>query len=489
MRKPSRLLDLRSKSQLIEWLAGTQVILLILALGCFGAWIKVKLGSLIRQQIIAENQLIAEQMGRVLESLPTESMVFGDSNWNRLQTIVEEAILPNDGFLCIASSETGRLLCHPKMRTNPGLRNTNVGNMQLDIQDEGKLPLLGAIQNSTNLKRSAVTGLVISGMRTEIVSAALLPQFQGILLVHQAEASTQAAVSRILNPLGFIGLVIGLAMIVVTTKISVAIIKRYESELALINEGLEQTVRDRTLALTKTRDAVIFGLAKLAESRDSDTGEHLDRISLFSTELAVNVERRLGNSKSELAQTIGLAASLHDIGKVGVPDRVLLKPGKLDMEERRIVEIHPKVGEECLNAIEERLGNDGFLSLAREICAYHHEKWDGSGYPYGLAGSQIPIAARIVAVADVYDALRSRRPYKEPMSHDAACEIIREGSGKHFDPDVVDAFFQCHTAFEKISSDYLVSNQVTQPSRLPNSPMIPLNTNLTSIQSAQPQTL
>ncbi len=458
MKRPVRFFHLRSKSQLIEWLAGTQVILLALALVCFGGWIKIKLGALIRDQIIAENQLIAEQMGRVLGSLQSSPVEFGDVQWDRLQTLVEDTKLPNDGYLCIASSETGRLLCHPKMRTSPGLRNSNVGQMQLEMQDARKWTLLNAIHNSRNSENAVVTGLVGAGTKTEIVSAAVLPQIKGVLLVHQAEASTQLAVSRIVTPLGYIGLVIGLSMIVLTTRFCVAIIKRYENELEVINLGLEKTVQDRTRALTKTRDAVIFGLAKLAESRDRDTGEHLERISLFSTELAATFERRLGVSNSLLVETIGLAASLHDIGKVGVPDRVLLKPGKLNPEERRTIEIHPKVGEDCLNAIEERLGNDGFLSLAREICAYHHEKWDGSGYPYGLLRTQIPISARIVAVADVYDALRSRRPYKDPMTHEAAREIIREGSGKHFDPDVVDAFMDCESAFERISTNCLAAN-------------------------------
>ncbi len=463
MRPSFSFLKLRSKSQLVEWLAGTQVVLLAIALVCFSGWIKIKLGALIREQIIAENQLIAEQMGRVLASVQSDPVEFGDENWGRLQTIVEDAKLPNDGYLCIASSETGKLLCHPKMQTSPGLRNSSVGQMQLEMQDSGKSTLLAAIRNLDldKTKIEVVTGLVGAGTRTEIVSAAVLPQINGVLLVHQAEASTQQAVSRILTPLGYVGLVIGLSMIIITTKVCVAIIKRYENELAIINEGLEQTVRDRTRALTKTRDAVIFGLAKLAESRDSDTGEHLERISLFSTELAATVEKRAGNSHSLLVDSIGLASSLHDIGKVGVPDRVLLKPGRLDPEERKIIEIHPQVGEDCLNAIEERLGNDGFLSLAKEICAYHHEKWDGSGYPYQLAGSQIPISARIVAVADVYDALRSRRPYKDPMSHEAARQIILQGSGKHFDPDIVESFLECESAFERIASNYLAANQVS----------------------------
>ncbi|HBE68929.1 MAG TPA: metal-dependent phosphohydrolase [Planctomycetaceae bacterium] len=250
-------------------------------------------------------------------------------------------------------------------------------------------------------------------------------------------------------------MIIGAILVVGTCRVSTAIIKRFEHELLSINEGLEKAVRQRTKSLMKTRDAVIVGLAKLAESRDSDTGEHLERINLYSTKLAQAHagQRRLDDPV--VVESIGLASSLHDIGKVGVPDRVLLKAGKLDAEERSEIEKHPQVGEQCINEIETRLGEDGFLSLARDICAHHHERWDGTGYPYGISGERIPIAARLVAVADVYDALRSRRPYKEPLSHSAACKIIVDGMGTHFDPSVIQTFVEIHHEFEAISEQYL----------------------------------
>ncbi len=459
---------LRSKSQLIEWLAGTQVLCLAIAVVCFGSLIKVKLGTIIRDQIMAENQLIAEQMGRLFVSVQPRPVTYGDDDWERLQSLIEVTELPNDGYLCIASADSGLLICHPKIRSEPALRNSNVGLVELQMKDASRIMLQDAIRDHDELKTDVVTGLLGSGIHTEIVSVALLPQLNGVLLVHQSEASTRTAVAKLLSPLGYIGLIIGVAMIFVATKTSVAIVKRYENELARINEGLEQTVRDRTTALTKTRDAVIFGLAKLAESRDSDTGEHLERISIYATALATSVVRRTGKAHTGLVEAIGLAASLHDIGKVGIPDGVLLKPGRLSRDERNVIESHPKVGEACLNAIEERLGADGFLSMAKEICAYHHEKWDGSGYPYQLSGPSIPLSARIVAVADVYDALRSRRPYKEPMTHEQARAIIREGSGMHFDPEVVHAFFECEATFERISTcqSRSPSNRPVNPDRL-----------------------
>ena len=198
----------------------------------------------------------------------------------------------------------------------------------------------------------------------------------------------------------------------------------------------------------------VFGLAKLAESRDNDTGEHLDRIRLYVTILAAQIEKVGEKRGKNYIETMALASSLHDIGKVGIPDSVLLKPGHFTGEEREIMETHAALGGDCLKAIGKQLGDDDFLQLARDIAYGHHEKWDGSGYPFGIAGDAIPISARIVALADVYDALRSRRPYKNPMPHEKAKAIIIEGRGSHFDPQVVDAFIQCEELFVEVSQRY-----------------------------------
>ena len=154
-------------------------------------------------------------------------------------------------------------------------------------------------------------------------------------------------------------------------------------------------------------------------------------------------------------ESLGLASSLHDIGKVGIPDAILLKPGHFTPEERSVMEQHSTIGGSCLKAIGSQLGDDDFLALARDITFCHHEKWDGSGYPFGLRGEAIPLSARIVALADVYDALRSKRPYKEAMPHEKAKQIIQEGSGKHFDPQIVDAFLACEHDFITVSEKYI----------------------------------
>lgn len=215
-------------------------------------------------------------------------------------------------------------------------------------------------------------------------------------------------------------------------------------------EALSQHQND----LVRTRDAVIFGLAKLAESRDPETGDHLDRIVLYSTLLAKALRRHARYRQevtSSFVRLIGISSALHDIGKVGVQDSVLLKPGNLTAEERRVMETHAEIGGQCLRDIERRLGGSNFLQMARQIALAHHERWDATGYPEGLAGESIPLAARIVAIADVYDALTTRRVYKDACSHERTVEIIAEGAGSHFDPDLVEVFLEIQGKFREIA--------------------------------------
>ena len=190
----------------------------------------------------------------------------------------------------------------------------------------------------------------------------------------------------------------------------------------------------------KSRQAVIFSMARLAESRDEDTGKHLERIGAFVEILAGQLACVRSDIDKDWAHTVGITAALHDIGKVGIPDTVLRKPGPLTDEERRVMQRHTFIGGDTLLDIKRRWQDDLFICTAAEIALSHHERWDGEGYPYGLAGQDIPLAARVVAVADVYDALRSKRVYKGAMPHEAACNLIRAGSGSHFDPEVVQAF-------------------------------------------------
>ena len=205
------------------------------------------------------------------------------------------------------------------------------------------------------------------------------------------------------------------------------------------------------------RDMAIFMMAKLAESRDPDTGQHLERVQRYSRVLAeelANQGKYRNIIDADYMRLIYQTSPLHDIGKVGTPDHILLKPGKLTAEEFEIMKQHTTLGAETLDQALEMYPQASFLMMARDIAAGHHEKFDGTGYPLGLSGEQIPLCARIVSLADVYDALTSVRVYKKRFSHEQTRRIIVEASGTQFDPDVVSAFLRAQHRFEKIKIDF-----------------------------------
>jgi putative two-component system response regulator len=228
------------------------------------------------------------------------------------------------------------------------------------------------------------------------------------------------------------------------------------------NNYLEKEVSERTKEVMAIQDVTILSMASLAETRDSDTGNHIRRTQYYVLNLAKALQTHPRFSDYLTDHNVKMlfkSAPLHDIGKVGIPDKILLKPGKLDASEFEIMKTHTTLGRDALANAEKSLGTEvEFLKMAKEIAYAHQEKWDGSGYPEGNGGDDIPISARLMAVADVYDALISRRIYKEGMSHEKACEIIREGSGSHFDPDIVDAFIQIHEEFREIAKRYADSD-------------------------------
>jgi len=233
--------------------------------------------------------------------------------------------------------------------------------------------------------------------------------------------------------------------------------KMLQDEVLAHQHILEEKVQERTEQLMVVQQVTVFSLAKLAESRDNETGDHLERMRMYARELAsemIQWPKYADTVPPEFPEKVFQSSPLHDIGKVGIPDDILLKPGPLDTEEFEIMKTHTLIGGETLRAADYQAGKNSFLAMGRDIAYYHHEKWDGSGYPYGMAGEAIPLAARIVALADVYDALSSRRPYKEPFSHEKSKAIILEGRGKHFDPEVVDAFLARESRFLEIREKY-----------------------------------
>ena len=268
--------------------------------------------------------------------------------------------------------------------------------------------------------------------------------------VHEPNGSA-AAVNQL--PLGAVRAIVCAWIAVLQAGVAWLVLARGQEAAAREKNKADSVSLQRYNDLLRTRDAVIFGLAKLAESRDPDTGNHLERIAIYSTRLASALRRnsRYRNQISaQFVQLIGISSSLHDIGKVGIADAILLKPGRFEEQERMVMQMHVAIGGKCVQDIETRLGQSNFLQMARQIALCHHERWDGTGYPEGLAGEEIPLAARIVAVADVYDALAMKRVYKEAISHAHCVEMIRKEAGRHFDPVVVEAFLEIESEFQDI---------------------------------------
>jgi len=224
------------------------------------------------------------------------------------------------------------------------------------------------------------------------------------------------------------------------------------------NAFLEKEVAARTREVVAIQDVTILAMASMAETRDLDTGNHIRRTQFYVKALAERLKAhpRFNNVLTEgFISLLFKSAPLHDIGKVGIPDRILLKPGRYEPQEFEIMKTHTTLGRDAIEHAERALGTPiAFLSLAKEIAYSHQEKWDGSGYPEGLAGEAIPVSARLMALADVYDALISRRVYKDGMAHAEAVRIITEGKGRHFDPDVVEAFMELQDEFRAIAARF-----------------------------------
>jgi putative two-component system response regulator len=222
------------------------------------------------------------------------------------------------------------------------------------------------------------------------------------------------------------------------------------------NEILEMKVKERTQELSVTQSVIIEAMASLAETRDHETGDHVMRTRFYVQILAIHLEShpRFKDYLFKLdPDDLGTAATLHDIGKVGVPDHILLKPGRLTPDEFEEIKKHTVYGHDILKRLARRLPDNTFLKLADEIAWTHHEKWDGTGYPRGIKGDDIPVSGRLMAIADVYDAIISPRVYKGPMSSDDAMSFILSKAGSHFDPDAAAAFGELRETFQFVASE------------------------------------
>ncbi len=231
----------------------------------------------------------------------------------------------------------------------------------------------------------------------------------------------------------------------------------YRRGIENYNKQLEMRVNEQVRKITSMQWATIFAMAKLAESRDSETGQHLLRMKEYCKIIAERMRslpkyQTIINDK--FIEILYEASPLHDIGKVGIPDNILLQKVKLNKEDFEIMKMHVPIGARTLREVEQQFPGNAFIRAGIGIVEGHHECWDGTGYPKGISGEEIPFMGRIVTVADVYDALTSKRVYKEPILHDTSFEMIIKGKGGKFDPDVVDAFISTENEFIKIKSHF-----------------------------------
>jgi HD-GYP domain-containing protein (c-di-GMP phosphodiesterase class II) len=293
------------------------------------------------------------------------------------------------------------------------------------------------------------------------------------LLLHRPADDVEAAAApfaKALLPVGAIALLWTVTLLSITVYL---ILARYDDTFDQARAQSESGAMRQAQRLIRTRDAVIFALAKLAGHRDDETGAHLERLSDYSTLLASALRRHPKYSAAvtpAFVRLVGLSSVPHDIGKVGIEDCILRKPGKLTADERREMQKHTAIAGHCFGEIIERLGSSNFLEMARDIAVAHHEHWDGNGYPRGLSGEAIPLAARIVAIADVYDALSSRRVYREALPHEQCVAIIRDAAGTHFDPELVKIWLTIESKFREIAEQHARCEKDAAP---PSSDTIP----------------
>ncbi|MEN1705834.1 MAG: HD domain-containing phosphohydrolase [Planctomycetota bacterium] len=381
--------------------------------------------------IIAENnRLIAAQASADLGPLPS-GFSKDHKDWKRVQSVIEDIEFGAGGFACIIGPD-GKMICHPEIE-NPMVRDADLSSSRVVALDgsspEKQLTDFFAAGFDEGIADFGVEGRHL--LKTKAVSD------DGVrLLVHQPITGLTAATAGLTAGMIARLVSVGLAVMLVS-GLSVGWVVHFAAKLMRDwNAELSEQVDRQTTSIRRSREA----LATITEYRDNETGQHVERISACSVVLGDALRDRFSFIDDAWLERLRLASMLHDIGKVAVPDAVLLKPGRLTDSEYEQIKRHPSVGADTLLAICHDVESDPLLAMAVEVCLYHHERWDGGGYPVGLAGDDIPLSARITSVVDVFDALLSPRVYKPAMELERVVEIIREGAGTQFDPDVVEVF-------------------------------------------------
>lgn len=431
---------------LITGVVGLQAVLLAAGWMLTFKYLHERVSRGIEELIVRSNADFADGVSQALGQVSGDLKV-GDAEWERVQSVIESIELPGAGFTCVLNAD-GYIIAHPDYRSSPTIGEITLADHPfLQTYDGRELALF-----EVDAQQQVAGTMTFFGDGVHYVSTQQLNDVGYRLMVHQPVGGLTAARSLVTGGLLLTSLLVGLLVVVPTGFLSWLGIHRHHRALRQWNHQLENEVEKRVQQFGKSRDALVLGLAKLADFRDNETGTHLERICQYSVLLAKELARG-GNYPIDDAwiSRLRMAASMHDIGKVGVPDHVLLKPGKLTAEEYEVIKTHPTMGADTLMTIRKQFDNDPLIDMSVEVTLSHHERWDGKGYPFELNGEAIPLSARIVSVADVYDALTVKRVYKPAMSHDKAAGIIQEGRGTQFAPDVVDAFLRVQDDFRTIA--------------------------------------
>jgi putative two-component system response regulator len=433
------------------------LLLIVSQLGCLGfgvvwatQWLHQTFDEFLSRNVASQGRAISYELAHRIGEEPIASIEPGTAGWSRLQQLCEQTDVPHKGFISVLRRDTGALLCHTRLNDDPSLLGTFPGRQPL-VKGDAVASVIEAVHDAQDSGRLLATGQIEFDGNLYEMACLALPQLNAILAVQQSDAEIDHNAAELVLPLVEVGMVMVVAIVAASTVLTMFLVSRFESTLATLNSSLAKDVEQRTQSLVRTRNAVVFGLAKLSESKDKDTTGHLERLRLYVTFLASHMAKTNSEITHHYVANLAVASALHDVGKVGVPDAVLLKTGRLTPTERRAMQMHAELGGECLAAIQRQLGDDDFLQLGQQVAVAHHEQWDGSGYPHGLQGKEIPLAARIVSLADVYDALTSHRPYRPALSHAEAREWIVSHYGTQFDPEVVEAFVAREGDFARLS--------------------------------------
>lgn len=335
------------------------------------------------------------------------------------------------------------------LKESYGVMVANSGERALSIIESGKVPDLILL----DVMMPGIDGYTVLSRLKKMPVAAHIP----VIFVTAKNEAVDEARGLALGAVDYIAKPINPQLLTLRVRAHLAA-KTYSDSQRMRAVELEETVLQRTHELHSVQDVTILALSSMAETRDNETGNHILRtqryVRAIAEEMATRYEMEDVLTPSFISQLFK-SAPLHDIGKIGIPDHILLKPGPLTPEEFEVMKTHTIIGFEALAKAEKSIGVDlGFLTCAKEIALSHQEKWDGSGYPEGLAGDAIPLSARLMAVADVYDALISKRVYKQAFSHEKAIAIMREGRGTHFDPKILDAFLAIEDQVKAIAGSY-----------------------------------